>query len=87
VSGREAPGRQGPTRSIRARQTRSPCTSPARDRVVEFPTTDAHSFTAAIRHIHAVLRGAEAPRLTADASALANGRLLEAAQTACRTGD
>jgi len=54
--------------------------------VVELPTTDAHSFTAAIRHIHAVLRGSEAPRLTAATSALANARMLEAVQKACGAG-
>ena len=54
--------------------------------VVERPTTDAHSFTAAIRHIHAVLHGSEVPRLTAAASALANARMLEAVQSACVAG-
>jgi len=56
---------------------------PGREPVVELPTTDAHSFTAAIRHIHAVLHGSEPPRLTAAASALANARMLEAVQSAC----
>jgi predicted dehydrogenase len=59
---------------------------PGSDPVVEAPTTDARSFTAAIRHIHAVVRGAEAPRLTADSSALANARLIEAVQSACGRG-
>lgn len=57
---------------------------PARgEPVVEYPTTDAHSFAAAIRHIHAVLHGTEAPRHTAAGSALATAGLLEAVQTAC----
>jgi len=54
--------------------------------VVEHPTTDAHSFTAAIRHIHAALQGSETPRLTAAGSALANARMLEAVQRACGAG-
>jgi predicted dehydrogenase len=56
---------------------------PGSEPVVELPTTDAHSFTAAIRHINGVLRGVEEPRLTAAASALANARMLEAVQRAC----
>jgi predicted dehydrogenase len=57
---------------------------PARgEPVVEHPTADAHSFTAAVRHIHAVLRGAEAPRHTAAGSALETARLLQAVQAAC----
>jgi len=56
---------------------------PGEEPVVEHPTQDAHSFTAAIRHIHAVLRGAEPPRLTAPESALAPARVLEAVQDAC----
>lgn len=59
---------------------------PGRDPAAERPASDAHSFTAAIRHIHAVLRGAEAPRLTAASSALANARMLEAVQRACGMG-
>jgi predicted dehydrogenase len=51
--------------------------------VVERPTTDEHSFTAALRHIHAVLRGEEEPRLTAQHSALATARTVEALQSAC----
>ena len=39
-------------------------TRPNADPVTERPTTDQRSFTAAIRHIHAVLRGEEAPRST-----------------------
>ena len=38
---------------------------PNADPVTERPTTDNRSFTAAIRHIHAVLRGEEAPAHTA----------------------
>jgi predicted dehydrogenase len=59
---------------------------PGREPVVEHPTSDAHSFTAAIRHIHAVLNNAEAPRLTAATSALANACVLEAVQAACGAG-
>lgn len=51
--------------------------------VVEHPTADAHSFTAAIRHIHAVLRGQAEPRHLAAGSALALARVLEAVQAAC----
>jgi predicted dehydrogenase len=54
--------------------------------VAEHPTTDAHSFTAALRHIHAVVQGREAPRLTAAGSALANARMLETVQRACGAG-
>ena len=53
---------------------------------LEQPTTDAHSFTAAIRHIDAVVQGREAPRLTAASSALANARMLETVQHACGVG-
>ena len=42
---------------------------PGSDPVVESPTTDAHSFTAALNHIHAVLRGEAAPQLLATGSA------------------
>jgi predicted dehydrogenase len=59
---------------------------PGSEPVVELPTKDSHSFTAAIRHIHAVLHGSEAPRLTAATSALANARMLEAVQSACGAG-
>jgi X-X-X-Leu-X-X-Gly heptad repeat protein len=59
---------------------------PGSDPVVEHPNTDARSFTAAIRHIHAVLHGSEPPRQTAAESALANARLLEAVQLACGAG-
>jgi len=56
---------------------------PRAEAVVERPTVDAHSFTAALRHIHAVLRGEETPRHTATESALATARTVEALQTAC----
>jgi predicted dehydrogenase len=56
---------------------------PGAEAVVEHPTTDAHSFTAALRHIHAVLRGEAAPEHTAAESALATARTLEALQAAC----
>ena len=50
---------------------------------MEHPTTDAHSFTAALRHIHAAVRGEAAPAHLASGSALAVARTLEALQTAC----
>jgi predicted dehydrogenase len=48
--------------------------------VVEHPTRDQRSFTAAIRHIHAVLRGDCAPRHTAAEFALPAARVLEQLQ-------
>ena len=51
--------------------------------VVEHPTTDQHSFTAALRHIHAVLRGETPPEHLATESALATAVTLEALQAAC----
>jgi predicted dehydrogenase len=56
---------------------------PGAQPVTEYPTTDERSFTAALRHIHAVLRGAAAPEHTAAGSALATARTLEAVQAAC----
>jgi predicted dehydrogenase len=56
---------------------------PGGEAVVERVTTDAHSFTAALRHIHAVLRGETAPQQTAADSALSSARTLEALQAAC----
>jgi len=50
---------------------------PQADPVVERPTTDARSFTAAIRHIHAVLRDDAAPAHTAADYALPAARVLE----------
>ena len=44
---------------------------------VEHPTVDARSFTAALRHIHAVLREEEAPAHLADESSLRTARTLE----------
>ncbi len=58
-------------------------TGPAPDPVTEYPTTDEHSFTAALRHIHAVLRGEAAPEHPRPDSALATARTLEAVQAAC----
>ena len=49
--------------------------------VVERPTTDQRSFTAAIRHIHAVLRGEEGPVHTAAEYALPAARVLEELQS------
>ena len=56
---------------------------PGAEPVVEHPTTDERSFTAALRHIHAVLRGEAAPEHTAAESALATARTLETVQAAC----
>jgi predicted dehydrogenase len=56
---------------------------PRQEPVTESPTTDAHSFTAALRHIHAVLRGEAGPEHLAQDSALATARTLEAVRTAC----
>ncbi len=50
--------------------------------VVEQPTTDTCSFTAALRHIHAVLRGDAAPAHLASGSALAVAQAVDALQTA-----
>ncbi len=52
--------------------------------VVERPTTDERSFTAALRHIHAVLRGEAPPEHLASESALATAVTLESLQAACR---
>ncbi len=50
---------------------------PNAEPVTERPTTDNRSFTAAIRHIHAVLRGEQAPAHTAAEYALPAARVLE----------
>jgi len=50
---------------------------PNADPVTERPTTDNRSFTAAIRHIQAVLRGEQAPAHTAAEYALPAARVLE----------
>jgi predicted dehydrogenase len=50
--------------------------------IVEHPTTDAHSFTAALRHIHAVLRDETEPAHLAAESALPVAQQIEALQTA-----
>lgn len=52
--------------------------------IVEHPTVDARSFTAALRHVHAVLRGEEAPKHLAAQSALRSARTIEAIVEACR---
>ncbi|HEX5293993.1 MAG TPA: Gfo/Idh/MocA family oxidoreductase [Streptosporangiaceae bacterium] len=56
---------------------------PRAEPVVEYPTTDERSFTAALRHIHAVLRGEAPSEHTAAGSALATAATLEAVQAAC----
>ena len=53
---------------------------PNADPVTERPTTDQRSFTAAIRHIHAVLRGEEAAVHTAADYALPAARVLQELQ-------
>ena len=50
---------------------------PKADPVTERPTTDQRSFTAALRHIHAVLRGEAEPEHTADELARPAARVLE----------
>lgn len=50
---------------------------------VEHPTVDARSFSAALRHIHAALRGEEAPAHLAAESALRSARTLESIVQAC----
>ena len=54
------------------------------DPVVERPTRDQRSFTAALRHVHAVLRGDCAPRHTAAGFALPAARVLERLQRLAR---
>ena len=51
---------------------------------IEHPTSDAWSFAAAIRHIHAVVRGEESPRHLAAESSLRSARTLQAIVQACR---
>ena len=55
-------------------------TRPNADPVTERPTTDQRSFTAAIRHIHAVLRGEETAVHTAADYSLPAARVLEELQ-------
>ena len=50
---------------------------------VEHPTVDTRSFTAALRHIHAVVRGETAPAHLAEESALRSARTLEAVVQGC----
>ncbi|HEX3965715.1 MAG TPA: Gfo/Idh/MocA family oxidoreductase [Trebonia sp.] len=57
---------------------------PGKAPVVERPTTDERSFTAAIRHIHAVLRGEAAPACTAGQFSLPAARTLEQLQALAR---
>jgi predicted dehydrogenase len=51
---------------------------------VEHPTVDTRSFSAALRHIHSVLRGEQAPAHLAAESALRSARTIEAIAAACR---
>jgi predicted dehydrogenase len=50
---------------------------------IEHPTVDTRSFSAALRHIHAVLRGEQAPEHLAEISALRSARTLAAIAAAC----
>jgi predicted dehydrogenase len=50
----------------------------------ERPTRDEHSFSAAIRHIHAVLRSEADPRYLARETALPTALALEALRTAAQ---
>jgi predicted dehydrogenase len=50
---------------------------------VEHPTVDACSFSAALRHIHAVLHEEEAPEHLAEESSLRTARTLEVVAQAC----
>jgi predicted dehydrogenase len=55
---------------------------PGADPVTEHPTTDQRSFTAALRHVHAVLRGEAEPEHTAAQWSLPAARTLEDLQAA-----
>jgi predicted dehydrogenase len=55
---------------------------PGSDPVVERPTTDARSFTAALRHMAGALAGDEAPRYTALGSALPVAQALDLTRAA-----
>ncbi len=57
---------------------------PGADPVVERPTRDQHSFTAALRHVDAVLAGEEAPRHTALESSLAVAEAIDLVRAAAR---
>jgi hypothetical protein len=57
---------------------------PGKDPVVERPSTDQRSFTAAIRHIHAVLREQAAPACTASQFSGPAARTLEQLQALAR---
>lgn len=50
---------------------------PGREPVVERPTRDEHTFTAALRHITRAVRGDEAPRQLAHGSAVAVARAVD----------
>ena len=50
---------------------------------VEHPTVDARSFTAALRHIHSVVRGEQAPAHLASESSVNTARTLEVVAQAC----
>jgi predicted dehydrogenase len=53
------------------------------EQTVEHPTVDARPFTAALRHIHAVLGEEEAPAHLAEESSLRTARILEVVAQAC----
>ena len=58
--------------------------APNAEPAVEHPTTDQRSFTAALRHIHAVLHGEAAPEHTAGELSLPAARVLEQLQRLAR---
>jgi predicted dehydrogenase len=55
---------------------------PGLDPVTESPTVDARSFTAALRHVHGVLAGDEAPRHLAVTDSLPTATVLDALRAA-----
>jgi predicted dehydrogenase len=57
---------------------------PGQTTLTEKPTTDEHSFTAALRHIHRVLGGEEEPRHLAVDDSLPTAKVLDALTEACR---
>jgi len=51
--------------------------------IVERPTSDVHSFTAALRHIHSVIREGQEPEHLAHESSLRTAKALDAVVAAC----
>jgi predicted dehydrogenase len=54
------------------------------EEAIEHPTVDGRSFSACLRHIHAVLRDGRAPEHLASESSLRSARTLEAIVEGCR---